>query len=190
MCLVCGAVGDTTAATNAVFTTLVAVSPVLAIFAYKVYSLVAISQQARRRHSHWRLGALLAAYNLVVLLAVAAVLLVIIQYFGWWPYSFFGLAILQLLFWSWLAQAVVKARGRSTVMEAFVIAGLSATPFVLTLSFSSWIIGHRVLVAANPAAYSLFLFYGVQYMLFACLLCITVTTSWLRFGGKQPQARR
>lgn len=135
MCVVCAAGGGSASAgVTSIIQFLTALSPVIGLFAYRVYTANSITAYATKRYWHWFIGGILATYTSVIYILIAGISYGLIwytpQFAQWAPVA----ALIGLpLFTAWFLKRLQRSGTVASHWHTFVITIVSTIPYAIAI---------------------------------------------------------
>lgn len=176
MCVVCGNIADTSTTAATVSAFLLSVSPLAGLYFYRLYRLLGIAQQMKKKHAHWRIGGLLAIYNSVLYILFGLLFYVLIQYTQYWVIPLILPTTVFTVFWIWFFWTILHPQYQMSLFRLSVTAFCGGAIFIVPL-----ILGSSAISSTQQGSYYIhnsFLLYGVLYsiILYSLLLLVAYST--------------
>lgn len=187
MCVVCAAGGGNLGAgVSTILGMLTAFSPVVGIFAYRVYKATSIRSYAQKPKWAWWTGGLLAAYTTAIYSLLALLSYGLAEYSKRWADVVLLIALILIpLFWFWFGRQIQKVRPNILRIQQFILPFLGAIPFfVIIILFASAAAAPSYTAQTEDIIHYLNTLYGLYLPLLLFVSCTNILFFTLYFGSK------
>ena len=184
MWLVCAAgAGDISTGVTNILATVTAFSPVIGIFAYRIYRATAISSYAQKENWVWWTGGLLAAYTGVIYLIIGLLAYGFVGYSEAIANYILYIALFGIpVFWAWFGTRVLKVQKRMKRIEVATLSLLGCIPYIVTIILFSYIaFAPQYLIAAQENVHTLNVLYGLLLPAILAVSCMNLFVFYVQY---------